>query len=340
MASRHGKLLPLAILSALLLGMTLLALHAGDYDLGLGDLFRLTKARIMGDPVEASLKVPSIILFKVRFPRVLLAIGAGLSLGVAGAAYQACFRNPLVEPYILGVSSGAAAGAALAIVFPRLFPQGQLASFMLALLAVWASYGLATSKGETPAVALVLSGIIIGALFSAFVGVMKYLAMDSQLREITFWLMGGLYYATWGDAFVTLGAGIPILVALSLQGWKLNVLTLGDEEAKSLGLNPRRFRLLVVAAATLAAAFSVSTCGIVAWVGLMIPHAARLFLGPDHRALMVGSGILGAFYLLACDTVARTISQAEIPLGIVTSVVGAPYLVWLLRSRGRIIYGS
>ncbi|MDR2198679.1 MAG: iron ABC transporter permease [Deltaproteobacteria bacterium] len=334
------KITTLAVLSLLLFAFWAVSLRLGDYGISFGELWTLLAEKLGLGPGDSSLKVHGIILFQARLPRALLALSAGLSLSVAGALYQACFRNPLVEPYILGVSSGAAAGAALSIVFPHVFPQGQLSSFVFALLSVYVTYTLATMRGETPAVALVLSGIIIASVFSAFVGVMKYLAMDTQLREITFWMMGGLYYASFFDVALNLGAGLPVLLLMSLQGWKLNILTLGDNEARSLGIDPKRFRLAAVAAATLLAAFCVSSCGIIAWVGLMVPHAARLFFGPDHRALIPGAALLGGFYLLVCDTMARTLTAAEIPLGIVTSVTGAPYLIWLLRSRGRIIYGG
>jgi iron complex transport system permease protein len=244
----------------------------------------------------------------------------------------------LVEPFILGVSSGAACGAALAIVFPDLFPPSQLTAFFFALAAVFLSYSLARNRGLISPVALVLSGIIVGSLFSAVVGIMKYLAADTQLREITFWMMGGLYYATWGDALLNLSFIMPIFILLWYFSWHLNILSLGDEEALSLGLNPALCRFIIILAGTLAAAVCVSTCGIIAWVGLMMPHAARMIFGPDNRWVIPGSAILGAIYLLLCDTIARTLTSAEIPLGIITSILGAPYLLWLLRSKGRELY--
>ena len=332
--------LVLALLLGLLICASSWAITAGEYDIKASSIASLIWARAAGGEPASMPKVHQIIVWRLRLPRALLAISAGIALSAAGAAYQGCFRNPLVEPYILGVSSGAAAGAALSIVWPQLFPHGQLAAFALALGAVMASYALATVRGQTPAVSLVLSGIIVGALFSALVGAMKYLAADSQLREITFWMMGGLYYASWDDARQNLLVSLPVLAFLTANGWKLNLLSLGDEEARSLGANPKLVRAAAVSAATLAAAFCVSSCGIVAWVGLMVPHAARMLVGPDHRWLLPASALLGAVYLLCCDTLARTMAPAEIPLGIVTSVAGAPYLVWLLRSKGREAYGA
>ena len=340
-AAYRKRVMAMCALSAILIAAAIWSMVAGEYEIKALDIFGYVwKLLAGGEADEAAMpKVHQIIVGRLRLPRTLLAISAGISLSVAGAAYQGCFRNPLVDPYILGVSSGAAAGAALSIVFPEIFPFGQLAAFALALAAVMISYALATVRGQTPAIALVLSGVIIGALFSSLVGVMKYVAADSELREITFWMMGGLYYASWADARLNLAIGLPALAFLALCGWRLNLLTLGDEEAKSLGVNPKAIRGAAVLVATLAAAFCVSTCGIIAWVGLMVPHAARLLVGPDHRWLIPASALLGAIYLLACDTIARTLTAAEIPLGIVTSVVGAPYLIWLLRSRGSAVYG-
>jgi iron complex transport system permease protein len=262
-----------------------------------------------------------------------------MALAISGATYQGCFRNPLVEPFILGISSGAAAGTALAIILPQVFVQAQLSAFIFAVLAVSLSYGLAKQRERTPPVALVLSGIIIGALFSALVGIMKYLAADEQLREITFWMMGAFYYATWKDVLTVFAATIPCLLILLGMGWKLNILSLGDDEARSLGINPNIVRLFFIVTATFAAAVCVSIVGIVAWVGLMMPHASRLLLGPDNRWVLPGSALIGATYLVLCDTVARNLTGAEIPIGIVVSILGAPYLLWLIRVKGREMYG-
>ena len=283
-------------------------------------------------------RMDEVIVWNIRLPRLLLSVLAGMALAVSGAAYQGCFRNPLVEPYLLGVSSGAAWGASLAIVFPNLFPQGQLTAFACALIAVFLAYSLARRDGETPPVTLILSGIIVGAIFSALVSIMKYLAADTELREITFWMMGGFYYATWHDVLINAVSVLPCVCLISLLGWKLNLLSLGDEEARSLGLHPDRTRLLFLILATFAAAVCVSTVGIVAWVGLMMPHAARMLLGSDNRYAVPGAALLGAMYMLLCDTVARTLTGSEIPVAIITSILGAPYLLWLLRSKGRDLY--
>ena len=327
------------ILSLILAGAFAFALCAGSYGIGLKDIASVLAAKT-GFSSALPDRMHEMILWNIRLPRLLLACIAGMAMGAAGTVYQSCFRNPLVEPYILGVSAGAAWGAALGIVFPHIFPCGQISAFLFALLAVMLSFFLARSKGETPAVTLILSGIIVGSLFSAFVGIMKYAASDAELREITFWMMGGFYYASWQDVLVTAGTVFPCLAVLTALAWKLNILSLGDEEARSLGLHPDLFRALFIVLATLAASVCVSTAGIIAWVGLMMPHAARMLFGPDNRWVIPTSGILGALYLLLCDTLARTLTSAEIPLGIVTSIVGAPYLLWLLRAKGRDLYGS
>jgi ABC-type Fe3+-siderophore transport system, permease component len=333
------KLFIAATLLAILVLLFFPTLMAGQYTIQPTEVFGLIWSKITGGMPPDIGKAQEIIIWKIRLPRILLALTAGLALAASGAVYQGCFRNPLVEPYILGVSAGAACGAALAIVYPQLFPQIQLSAFFFALAAVSVTYCLARSRGETPPVALVLSGIIVGALFGALVGIMKYLAADAQLREITFWMMGGLYYATWDDASRIVFCVIPVFCLLWWYSWHLNILSLGDEEARSLGLNPSLSRLLFVIAATFIAAVCVSTCGIIAWVGLMMPHAARLLFGPDNRWVVPGAAMLGGIFLLVCDTLARTLTAAEIPLGIVTSIVGAPYLLWLLRAKGREMYG-
>lgn len=312
---------------------------AGEYAIDSSTAMQLVWAKLWGLPTNHFPKVQEVIIWKLRLPRMILALTTGIALSVAGTAYQACFRNPLVEPYILGVSSGAAFGAALAIVFPFLFPQIQISAFLFAFLAVGVTYSLAYDRHHTSSIALILSGIIVGALFSAAVGIMKYLAEDTQLREITFWMMGGLHYANWDSARINFFAVVPCFLFLWLFGWKLNLLSLGDDESRSLGLNPSLMRFVVVFVATLAVAICVSLTGIIAWVGLMMPHAARMLLGSDHRWVIPGAAMMGAIYLLLCDTLARTLTGSEIPIGIITSIVGAPYLLWLLRSKGKTLYG-
>lgn len=330
----------MAGLCLLLLCAMSLAMLAGAYDISLAEVWKSIIAHISGHGDPGITKVSDVIVWNIRLPRLLLAAVSGMALAVSGAAYQGCFRNPLVEPYILGVSSGAACGAALAILFPHLLPPLPLAAFGGALLAVSLTGLLARNRGATPPVALVLAGIIVGALFTAGVGVMKYLAADTQLREITFWMMGGFHYASWADARLTSLLVLPGIGIIWLFGWWLNVLSLGDEDARSLGVNPVALRRILVVLATVCAAACVASAGIIGWVGLMAPHAARMLFGPDNRWVIPGSALMGAVYLLVCDTLARTLTIAEIPISILTAVLGAPYLLWLLRVKGRELYAN
>ena len=247
-----------------------------------------------------------------------------------------------MEPYLLGVSSGAAFGAALAIIMPfSLFiGQGQVLAFFFAILAVSISYFLATTKSKTSPLHLILSGIVVGAVFSALVSIIKYIAEDAQLREITFWMMGGFYYAHWQDVIISSIVVLPSIALAIIFSWQLNILSLGDEEATSLGINPNITRLAFLTIATLIASVCVSQVGIIAWVGLMIPHAARMLFGSDNRILLISSALMGAIYMLLCDTIARNLTSTEIPIGIISAILGSPYLIWLLRSKGRLIHAS
>jgi iron complex transport system permease protein len=181
--------------------------------------------------------------------------------------------------------------------------------------------------------------VIIGSIFSAGVSILKYLATDAALREIVFWLMGGFYYATWGDVQLILPVVFTCSFLLWLLSWKLNILSMGDEEAKSLGMNPELYKVIFIIIATLITSVSVSHVGVIAWVGLMMPHAARMVIGPDHRFMLPVAGIMGGIYLVVCDTLARTLTSAEIPVGILTSIIGAPYLVFLIRTKSRGSFG-
>ena len=334
-AWRRMVLLVVALFAAMGIAVT-----AGAYDIGLADIGKSLAAHVFGVTDVELPRVRDVIVWRIRLPRLILAVVSGMALAVSGAAYQGCFRNPLVEPYILGVSSGAACGAALAILFPHILPSLPITAFLFALLAVSITGLMASSRGRVPPVALVLAGIIVGALFTAGVGVIKYLAADTQLREITFWMMGGFHYASWDDAVLTAGIALPGAFLVWMFGWRLNVLSLGDEEARSLGVNPVRLRRILVLLATVCAAVCVASSGIIGWVGLMAPHAARMLFGPDNRWVIPGAALMGAIYLLGCDTLARTLTTAEIPISILTAVIGAPYLLWLLRAKGRELYAD
>lgn len=339
--SKTQKKLIMWFLLGLLICISFFSITLGTYKISIFDIYFTLGKHLTPFFTDVSVtKLYDTIIWKLRFPRIILAIAVGMSLAIAGAVYQSVFRNPLVEPYILGVSSGAAFGAALAIVFSGVFLEVQFMAFIFGGLAVLAAYFLASQRGETPVIMLVLSGVIISSLFMAFVSILKYTADTNALREIVFWMMGGFYYATWEDVQYIIPVLLLSLAILWYNSWKLNVLSMGDEEARSLGVNPERTKIIAVSLATLITAFSVSLVGIVAWIGLMMPHAARMLLGPDNRYVIPTAALMGGIYLIVCDTLARTLTTHEIPIGIITSILGAPYLCYLIKSRGKSIFGG
>jgi iron complex transport system permease protein len=259
----------------------------------------------------------------------------GFALATAGTVYQGNFRNPLVEPFILGVSAGASFGASLGILFPGVLLNVQSGALTFAILAVVIVYSVSRVEGRNPTVNLILAGVIVSSLFQALVSILKYLSDDARLRAIIFWALGGFYYASWSDVALVGPVVILGFILIWSQCWKLNVLSMGDDEARTLGVHPELLKLALIFLATMITAIAVASVGIIAWVGLMMPHAARMILGPDHRFVLPAAALMGGLYILICDTLARTLTMAEIPVSIVTSVLGAPYLFYLLRTRGR-----
>jgi iron complex transport system permease protein len=318
-----------------LIAVAAASLSLGRYDITPAEVFHALRVSIFspGEPVDIP-KLHLTVVWMLRLPRILMALIVGAALAAAGTVFQGCFRNPLVEPYILGVSSGAAFGAALGMLFPMFFSV-QLFAFIFAVLAVTCAYGFGRIRGETPMITLILAGVITGSLFSAMVSILKYIAQDAALRGIVFWLMGGFYYATWSDILWLFPLVGGCLILMGRLGWQLNILSLGDAQAWSLGLHAEMYRTLLIVLATLATAAAVSAVGIIAWVGLMIPHAARMLVGYDNRRVLPAAAVMGGIFLIVCDTLARTLSTAEIPIGIITSIAGAPYLFYLLRSKTR-----
>ncbi len=278
-----------------------------------------------------------LLLLNLRLPRLLTALLLGISLSAAGTVFQMLFANPLVEPGFLGVSQGAAFGAALCIVFlggSAILVQGVSAIFALAGLGL--SYLLARRiRYGGWVLRLVLSGIAVSALFSAGLGILKYLADPlRQLPEITFWLLGGLSSITWVQFFSILPATLVGLVLLFLFRWRLNLLALNDETAFAMGAAPKRERLLLLTAAVLPTAAVISVAGMVGWVGLIMPHIARRLFGSDTRFSLPGSMLLGGIFVILCDDLSRTLLAGEIPLGILTSLLGASIFIFLMASRG------
>jgi iron complex transport system permease protein len=272
----------------------------------------------------------------VRLPRIAAAMLVGGALAAAGAAYQGLFRNPLVSPDILGVSAGAGLGAVLGIFLSLPVLGIQLLAFLVGLGTVGLVLLVAASvRGREPVLVLVLAGVVVGALAGSAISLLKVLADPyGQLPAITFWLLGSLAAIKLEDLTTTLPVAALGLVPLALLRWRINVLSLGDEEAQALGINAGRLRIVVIAAATLMTASVVAIAGIIGWVGLIMPHMARMLVGPNFDRLLPAAIVLGAGYLLLVDTLARTIAAVETPIGILTAFVGAPVFLWLL-ARGR-----
>jgi iron complex transport system permease protein len=332
----HSALPGFAIATGVLFVGLLLAFTVGRYPVSVADLFNVLLAKLSGQNADVSGAVQSVIL-QVRGPRVLAAALVGAALAVAGTAFQGLFRNPLVSPDILGASSGAALGAVIGIFFSLGVLAIQALAFAGGLLAVATVYLIGSAvRARDPILVLVLTGVVVGALLGAGVGLMKYLADPyNQLPAMTFWLLGSLAAANVSDLLPLFGPvaiGTAVLIALR---WRMNVMSLPEEEARSLGIATGPLRIVIVAAATLTTSASVATAGIIGWVGLVVPHLARTLVGPDFARLLPTAAILGGGYLLLIDTLARTAAEVEIPLGILTAVVGTPFFIWLLASMQR-----
>ena len=277
------------------------------------------------------------IVLNVRLPRVVAAAMIGGALAISGSAYQGLFRNPMVSPDILGASTGASFGAALALLLSLGNMPVRAAAFAGGLAAVFITYAAARYIGResSQVLLLVLCGMIVSALFQAFVSAIKYTAdPDSKLPEITYWLMGSIAKVTWSDLRVFAIPFVLGVVPLLALRWRFNILAFGDEEAESLGVNAAALRLVSIVCATLLTASCVAISGVIGWVGLIMPHVVRFIAGPDNRIVVPLSVILGGAFLIAVDTACRSLMPSEIPLGILTSIIGAPlFFLILLRTQ-------
>lgn len=312
-----------------------LALVLGRYPITPLDVGRSLLSPIFPSLGAGVPEVARRLVLRIRLPRALAALLIGASYGGTGAAFQAIFKNPLVDSNILGVTSGAGFGAALALLLLRSNLEVQLFAFVFGLLAVGLAFFGSRLYKSSPLLVLTLMGILVGSLFGSLTALLKYLAdpLDT-LPAITFWLLGSLATVTWGKLLMLVIITLLGLLFLVLIRWRLNVLSLGDAEAQALGLNPAQTKFWIIIAATLMTAAAVSVSGVIGWIGLVIPHAGRLLVGPDHKRLIPASILLGASFLLLIDNIARTLLPGEIPLGVLTGLVGVPVLILLLR-RGR-----
>lgn len=323
---------PIYIGIILLTFVSILSLKWGRYDIDTYEILKILKGLIF-KPDELDYKASNVsVFYYIRLPRVLLAIIVGATLGSSGAVFQGVFRNPMASPNMLGVAAGCSFGAALGFIIDINLPyKVQVLSFIFGIIAVMLVYFLAkVSKGDK-VVMLVLSGMVISALFSAGLSFIKYIADPfDQLPAIVFWTMGGLHRASWKFLKYVLIASVPSSIILILGAWKLNILSLGDEEAETLGVNVKVFRSLLIIITTFAIAATVSVTGSISWIGLIVPHIARILGGHDHRTVIPLSMISGSIFLLLMDNLARTMTTSEIPVGILTSLIGAPFFAYLL----------
>ncbi|MEK0444333.1 MAG: hypothetical protein RL507_1186 [Actinomycetota bacterium] len=321
---------------AVLFAMTaLLSLATGAFRIPLGDLLRIIVDGPARDTVDS---IAHDVFWQVRLPRVVLAVVVGASLAVAGVLMQGIFRNPLAEPATVGVSAGAAVGAVLAIIVGlNQLPLGvQVAAFLGGTLSTALVYVLSRTDGKTEVVTLILTGIAINAFAGAVIGFAVFVADDDEIRSVTFWSLGTLGLATWKAVGVVIPLAIVGLVASVGFSRVLDTLALGDRSASHLGIKVERVRLQAIAVVGLLASSAVAATGMIAFVGLLVPHIMRLVLGPRHRHLLWTSAVLGASVTLLADLAARTLlSPAELPLGVVTALIGAPFFLLLLRSTRR-----
>jgi iron complex transport system permease protein len=335
---RIGRLHGVSTWTALVIVLAVLFIFSfvlGRYPISPGDVLKVLASHIV-PAYHFNTGIINTIVIQIRLPRILAAMVVGASLALSGVSFQGLFRNPLVSPDILGVSSGAGFGAALAILLSGNQLAIQVSAFCFALLAVGISYGISKMVKGNPTLSLILAGMAIASLFGAMLSLVKYVADPvNQLPAITYWLMGSL--ASVGSKGL-LYAAIPMLIGmivLILIRWRFNVLAMGEEEAKALGVDTGRLRVIIVVCCTMITASAVCISGTIGWVGLVIPHIGRALVGPDHKRLLPVCLLIGAIFLLLIDDIARVVASVEIPIGILTAIVGIPFFVFLLKRGGR-----
>lgn len=323
----------LALLLALCVAGSLLL---GKYGFSAEDYARYVTALLRGESLK-DYEVMHTLLLEIRLPRILACVLIGASLAISGAAYQAMFVNPLVSPSILGVLSGAGFGAAVGMFFKLNEYLIQLSTFGFGFLAVTVALGVSALYSRSGSViVLVLGGVISGSLFTSLLSVLKYAAdPNDALPAITYFLMGSLGFASKSFIEISILPMCAGVLLLALSGKYLNALSLGEEEAKSLGVNTARVKIFIILIATFVSALSVTIAGIIGWIGLIVPHIARFIFGADNRAVLASSAMIGAIFLLFCDSFSRLIFTFEIPIGIVTSLFGIPMFIIVLRRAKR-----
>jgi iron complex transport system permease protein len=317
--------------------VALMALTVGRYPVPLGHVVGVLWAQATGRSWTGSVTERDVVLL-VRLPRVFLAMLVGAGLAASGVALQATFRNPLVSPHIIGVSSGASFGGALAILLGLGSGFVVGGAFLFGLVALAVVFLVTAGRGGASVLMIVLGGVVTGSFFAALVSLVTYVADPyTSLPSIVFWLLGSLATATFGKVLIAVGPIAVGIIVIGLLRWRLNVLSLGDEDAAAVGMRPGPVRWTVLCAVTLTVAGAVAVSGVIGWVGLVVPHLTRMWVGPDHRVLLPTSCCVGAAFLVVVDTLARTVTASEVPLGVLTALIGAPaFFVLLRRHRDRV----
>ncbi|XOK64626.1 FecCD family ABC transporter permease [Paenibacillus elgii] len=317
----------------LLFVLSVAALCLGRYGIPISDVLDVLSSKLLGKPSNVNQTIENIIL-NLRLPRIIASIMIGGSLALAGAAYQGIFRNPLVSPDILGVSSGAGLGAALAILFHLGTFGLQISSLAGGILAVMITSAIPKFMKNRSTIILVLGGIIVNGMMVSLLGLAKYMMdTENKLAEITYWLLGSLAKISKGDIWIiSIPMVISMLLLLAIR-WRVNILALGESEAKNLGVHTEFYRGLVIVLSTVLTACAVCVSGTIGWIGLIVPHLGRMLIGPDNKRLFPLSIILGGGFLLMIDTLSRIVSPAELPISILTGLVGAPFYFWILYKQ-------
>ena len=333
MKSKRHLTLPILIL--VLFATILFSFSIGQYPVSLKSVLGIIGQKL-GFPIKTFWTgVMEAAVWNIRLPRVLLSVLVGMSLSVAGSAYQGVFQNPMASPDILGASAGAGFGAALAILLGASSTFIMFGAFSFGMITIGLVFWVSRYAKGDKILSLILSGMMISTLFQSGISYLKLVAdPENLLPQITYWLMGSLSGTKWSDVLfavipMTLGA-IPLL----LLRWKMNVITMGDDEARTLGVHPGRVRLLVVISSTLVTASAVAVSGVIGWVGLVIPHIMRRIVGNDYRILLPASMLGGGIFLLVVDNISRSVISSGIPIGILTSFVGAPLFLWMITGKG------
>ena len=316
------------ILFVVLISTMIIALCAGRYTMNLNDISNAIFQKGLNSQVDT-------VVWNIRLPRIIMSVLIGAGLSVSGVCLQAMFGNPLVSAHTLGVSYSAGFGAALGILIFNNFLYIQVLATLMGFLGMFITYRMSRKNGQSSILMLVLSGVIVGAVFEALTSLIKFVADPEQkLPAITYWLMGSMSGTSWSDILKAVPFVVVSIAILWLLRWRLNVISLSEDEAISLGINIRQTRILIIITTTVIASVAVSFCGVIAFVGLAVPHLMRMLCGNDHRVLLTANFLGGGIFLLVIDTMARSATATEIPLSILTAVVGAPIFAILLHKTG------